>query len=108
MHRWGDDWPHWDQLYESEKNIKDEFEKRTGLVLSLKEKYGSIRYEHVMDPSANYSFADTIENWMILKEIVFAEVEKHPEIEDELLIDLATNEEIVGTAIHDRYWQRLL
>ncbi len=105
MHLWGDSWPHWDQLYKSENNINKKFEERTGLVLLSKEKYGTVRYEHIVDPKTKYSFADTKDNWMILKEIVFEEIEEYPEIKDELLSDLAAHEELIGIEIHKHYWR---
>lgn len=105
---WGDDWPYWDQLTTAMSWISKELEDTTGLYLMCKEKYGTMRYEHIMkagDP--HYEFADTIPNWMLLKDIVFKAIDNWPEIKDELLSDFASHDEIVGKEIHDQYWTTL-
>lgn len=50
MHSWVDDWPHWQELYEAEEYIRDYVYKWSRCRLQSKEKWGSIRYEHVWPP----------------------------------------------------------
>lgn len=50
MHSWGDDWPHWNDLYEAERFIIDYVYKHSWCRLSCKEKWGTIRYEWVFPP----------------------------------------------------------
>jgi len=45
--------------------------------------------------------------WRCTREAVFKAIQKWPHLEDELLEDLASNIEIVGKEIHDKYWQTL-
>lgn len=50
-HIWGDDWPHWNELYEAETFIINYVYRYSWCRLSCKEKYGTIRYEHVWPPA---------------------------------------------------------
>lgn len=49
-HIWGDDWPHWDDLYKAESYISAYVYKYSFCRLMSKEKYGTIRYEYVYPP----------------------------------------------------------
>lgn len=51
-HEWGNDWPHWNELYEAESFIIDYVYKWSRCRLSCKEKYGTIRYEYVYPPGS--------------------------------------------------------
>lgn len=53
MHSWYDDppWPHWNELYEAEDWIAAYVYKWSKCRLQSKEKYGTIRYEHVWPPA---------------------------------------------------------
>lgn len=50
-HEWGDDWPHWNELYEAETWIANYVHKWTRCRMQSKEKYGTIRYEHIWPPT---------------------------------------------------------
>lgn len=47
MHSSGDDWPHWNELYEAEDWISAYVYKYSRCKLQSKEKWGSLRYEYV-------------------------------------------------------------
>jgi hypothetical protein len=100
MHEWGDDWPFWDELEEAEKWIKLQLKLNFGYTLTSKEKYGSIRYEHVCDKNEE----ETHRGWKALTSVVFRAVNNWPDLQDELLEDLAVDEDLVGKEIHDKYW----
>ncbi len=51
MHSWGDNWPHWDELYKAEQWIAAYVYKWSWCRLQSKEKWGSIRYEHIWPPA---------------------------------------------------------
>ncbi len=52
MHSWGDDWPHWNELYEAENYIIAYVSKYSKCRLSSKEKWGTLRYEYVYPPGS--------------------------------------------------------
>lgn len=52
-HIWGDTWEHWDELYKAEHFIIKYVYKYSKCRLISKEKYGSIRYEHLSPPWSN-------------------------------------------------------
>lgn len=106
MHSWGDDWPHWDTLYRAQNWIINTVKKETGSTLLCKEKWGSLRYEHMYEEPEGIDW-DTVRQWKALKKIVYRAIKKWPEIKDELLCDLASREEIVGKRVHDKYWVRV-
>ncbi len=49
-HMWGDDWAHWDELYEAQNYIVKRVRQLSKCRLSCKEKYGTIRYEWLYPP----------------------------------------------------------
>lgn len=51
MHSWGDDWPHWQELYAANHWISDYVYKWSWCRLQSKEKWGSLRYEYVWPPT---------------------------------------------------------
>ncbi len=52
MHSWYEEppWPHWDELYEAENYIAAYVYKWSRCRLQSKEKWGTIRYEHIWPP----------------------------------------------------------
>lgn len=48
---WGDDWPHWNELYQAENWIADYVYTYSRCRLQSKEKWGQLRYEHVWPPT---------------------------------------------------------
>lgn len=102
-HYWGDDWLYWDDLYEAQQFIEDKMENRN-LRVVMKEKYGSLRYEHVFEIYRSNSGGDDARDWRVLYAVMQEAIGRWPHLEDEILSDFAANEEIVGKEIHDRYW----
>jgi len=109
VHSWGDGWPHWQTLYKAQEWIDLQMEL-AGYSLMHKEKWGSLRYEHIFmkdDPKpAHQREWDPIQGWKYLTLLVFSAVKEWPEIEAELMSDLAYHEELVGSEIHDKYWTK--
>lgn len=104
-HYWGDEWEHWVDLNDAMVFIQDEFNEKSGLNISMKEKYGTLRYEHILwEQDGRWNFDDTVDNWKLLYEVVKEAVRKYPQIEDEILTDLASHDEVVGKEVHDKYW----
>lgn len=103
-HIWNDTWfrEHGETLQEAMIWIMDEVEKRSKgkASVSLKEKYGTVRYEH-MRP------ADDLYHWIFLWKVVKDAVKIYPELEDELVSDIASMDEVVGEEIHSKYWRKL-
>lgn len=115
----GDNWEHWGDLRTAQMWIIQEVRRRSFCTLICKEKYGTIRYEYVLPPKGRLmgltklSFAWNNSwlfrkwqawGWRILLGVVFEAIYKWPQCKDELLEDLAVNEELVGKKIHDLYW----
>jgi len=50
IHYWGDDWPHWNELYEAGNYIHNFVYKYSRCRLVYKEKYGTLRYEWMLPP----------------------------------------------------------
>ena len=50
-HYWGDDWEHWDELYEAERFISAYVYKWSWCRLHSKEKWGELRYEYIWPPT---------------------------------------------------------
>ncbi len=55
-HEWGDDWEHWDKLYEAQNFVCDYVYKWTRCRVICKEKYGSIRWEYIVPPKGSPYF----------------------------------------------------
>lgn len=56
MHSWGDDWPHWNELYTAERYIEDYVYKWSRCKLHSKEKWGMIRYSSINPPCKGCGF----------------------------------------------------
>lgn len=59
-HIWGDDWPHWAELYEAEEFIINYVYKWSRCSLVSKEKYGTLRYEWLFPPFGGCRFGPHI------------------------------------------------
>ena len=55
-HIWGDDWPHWNDLYAAEDYIYKLVKLFTRCTLVSKEKYGTIRYEYIFPPQGGLCY----------------------------------------------------
>lgn len=134
MHSWGDGFD-FDRLDRAHNIIYSRVKRLSGCYLMSKEKYGTIRYEHVFPPNFRwlrirsptkvtnmygtyrpYLFTwDTcwlyrkwrLFGWKVLVRVVQEVIEDFPDMEDELMQDLACNEELVGKEVHDKYWTRV-
>ena len=120
-HMWGDEDFDWDGLERARQEIFEKFRFATGGILISKEKYGSIRYERLLLPGTAYYITDADELWTAnpafqatyrefmqfkLWEIIQRVAGKYPHIEDEIICDFASREEVVGHKVHDKYWTR--
>lgn len=101
MHYWGDGHEFWDYNHEMQLYIYEQMEKQ-GYYISMKEKYGSFRYEHIYYKN-NKEMAGQM-GWISLCFIVGYLIDQYPQFQDELLSNLAVHEELVGKEIHDMYW----
>lgn len=54
-HSWGDSWPHWNELYQAEIYIGNYVYKWSRCRLQSKEKWGTLRYEHIWPPVVGYN-----------------------------------------------------
>jgi len=125
MHQWGDDWEHWDELYATEQKIRKTVWFWTRCRLISKEKYGTIRYEFILPPGGKFFYPKKyykVLNWWNSSKLfhwwcklgwkftlwtVLKTAKKKPYLADELLEDLASNEELVGEELHKKYWTSL-
>lgn len=124
-HDWFDKDFDFEELYKAEHWIAKQVKRLSGCYLLSKEKYGTIRYEHIVPPKGSpYYLRGRINigkymwcwntcwlyrkweqfGWFVTKHVVFRAVKKWPHLKDELLEDLAGNEELVGKELHDQYW----
>jgi hypothetical protein len=107
MHRWGDDWKYWDDLYKSERYITRFFTKATGLHLDIKEKFGTLRYGGVYLPvtiqremlknfpnGTRFEITRHLIEWghTILTKIIQRAAIKYPQCKEEILDDLWWNQ----------------
>ncbi len=100
MHQWGDGFD-FDKLRRIENCIRTQCDEQ-GLILISKEKYGTIRYEHLVS-----KYTDEWDNqhfWFRLRGIIYNTIKLYPDFHDEILEDLASREEIVGKEVHNQYW----
>jgi hypothetical protein len=112
MHTWGDYDFDWEGLNKAMEYIYSRTYYFSLCRISCKEKYGSVRYEFITTPFSRYnnSIAEKCGRlyerlaWHVVKHVVFKAAKKWPHLEDELLEDLAINEELVGKSLHDKYW----
>jgi hypothetical protein len=51
VHCWGDDWPHWNELYAAGDWIERYVYKHSLCKLHWKEKWGQLRYERILPPA---------------------------------------------------------
>ncbi len=59
-HVWGDDWPYWNDLYAAEIFIWNYVYRRTRCRVSMKEKYGTLRYSFVYPPHPRWLYTFVI------------------------------------------------
>jgi hypothetical protein len=50
MHSWSDDWPYWNDLYKAQNFIIDYVYKKSWCRVSMKEKWGTLRYGWIFPP----------------------------------------------------------
>lgn len=50
MHSWGDDWEHWDDLYEAQIYVFNYVYKYSWVYVDMKEKWGTTRYQRLIAP----------------------------------------------------------
>ncbi len=78
-HEWGDSWPHWDELYEAEHWIANYVYTHSLCRLQSKEKYGTIRYEHIWPPAKGAGPIIKLPFPIFHKKIIFGgEIHKFP------------------------------
>jgi hypothetical protein len=80
-HDWGDDWPHWNELYKAQKWVREFFERCTGKTLHSKEKYGTIRYE------LTFLWLENDNDFMVFKRALQKAVIKFPNVAAEIVSD---------------------
>lgn len=121
MHSWGDGF-NFRKLEEIGVEIQKELERKTFCTLMWKEKYGTLRYEYIFPPyggifitkwwqriyweSKLYCYLQS-RAWRKLVKICLKKAKQYPDFEDEILQDIAGNEELVGKELHDKYWRTL-
>lgn len=128
MHYWGDDWEYWGELYEAQNYIYDYVKRWSGCSLYSKEKYGTIRYEHLFVPYTGIYYRGIVQKYWqesfivriwykwgrrcMFKAVIKA-CEKYPNTREELLHDffvVATEKEM--KIIKDKFnlinpWERI-
>jgi len=87
-HTWGDDWKHWGTLNTAIAFIYKTFEDRTLHTISMKEKYGTVRYEFINPIYDRPEWYSQTLLWDELKKVVKEATIKWPEIKEELIEDL--------------------
>lgn len=123
MHHWGDGFD-FKALDNIGRWIAKDVKNHSGCTLVWKEKYGTLRYEHtfpspiwekiagILDrlPGQQYIGSTYLlpyfaaRGQQALKEAVLCAIELHPDFEDEILEDIASDEDLMGKEIHDKYW----
>jgi len=123
-HIWGDNWPYWDELYAAQIYIQRYVERRSGCYMLMKEKYGTIRYEHMIPPSTSPYFLRwrkfyRIEQWWnqcyfirlwkryaywLAKRAIFKILKQKPYLSHELLEDAVSDHRFR----FPKYWEKLL
>lgn len=138
---WGDPWSkkYGKDLIDAGTWISTELKRRTWCTLVWKEKYGTLRYEHVICPGGSVYFLKNgfslplwlfpvrtqhgtyprawywsssklaqywqSRAWHTLWKIIQEATVKWPHIEEELVEDIASDEDIVGKEVHKQYWR---
>lgn len=92
MHSWGDDWPHWPDLYKAQEYFRNLYERCTGKRPITKEKYGTIRYEWVE------LWIKKEDHLRIFREVIRRTVKKFPKVAGEICSD-------AGHVLVDEYFQ---
>ena len=100
MHEWGDAWEGWDDLCMAMRYIVTEM-KNNNYSVSLKEKYGTVRYEHIYEGTEFIREApfDTPESWALLHQVVKQAVEQWPDLTAELTEDLKDYRDVTAKPI---------
>lgn len=119
-HIWGDDWPHWKELYEAQDFIYEHTYRWSRCRLSSKEKYGTIRYEYVFPPYTvtwsksplqhywmNSRLAGLWANfgWYMCGRAIKKAIKRWPHLEDELCEDFCYGK--FGAKCEAKYWKRV-
>lgn len=108
-HMWGDQDFDWDGLRAAERFICDYVEDNSICYLISKEKYGTIRYEHVVSRVTTLGEEEEVSaekhGWEEVLKGALKAVEKWPHLRGEILEDLAANEWLVGPELHDEFWE---
>lgn len=120
-HNWGDGFD-FDKLHEIEEEIGDKVKSRTMCTVVSKEKYGTLRFEHVFPPGGamwvshdlhrEYLDSDIYARWRtmgwkVLVEECLMAAKRYPKYEDEILEDIASHDELVPRELHDKYWKTI-
>ena len=86
MHSWGDGFD-FDELYRAEKFICDYVSANSDYYLVSKEKYGTIRYEHVIPKDRQNNDWDTPDAWKVVQAGIFEAILLWPHLKVELTRD---------------------
>lgn len=78
-HTWGDEWPHWNELYTAQSWMIKMWWRSSGTNMQTKEKYGTIRYEY------EWSWLKTNEDVLRWVEIVRRACRKFQNVAAELV-----------------------
>jgi len=96
-HEWGDEWfqKHGETLNKAMHDINLWYHSKTGKFVSMKEKYGTIRYEFIGSIGVV-----TKEEHKILHRAIEEAALKYPQIKDEILCDSPFDDQ------SDPYWTK--
>lgn len=123
MHDWGDEWfeKYGKDLYRAENYIYDFTRRWSRCHLMSKEKYGTIRYEHIFPPGGGIFYNHWYSKWWLNSRIyslwarfgwyvcgwaIKRAVKKWPYLEDELKWDFCANTKF-GRECEAKYWGRV-
>lgn len=100
MHIWGDEWPFWGDLWDAVTYLHDQFDRRGFKILSIKEKFGTIRTWFAETPAASE-----------YRRAYMATVARFPHIAAEILVDADYGDQLVGvvnpeTCNHPFTWKK--
>lgn len=99
MHSWNDEWfkQYGKQLHDAENYIRHKTKLWSGCLLSSKEKYGTIRYEHLYPLWWRYAYRNVIIQYcyykhknlgrFVVRIVVKRACKKWPDIQEEILDD---------------------
>jgi hypothetical protein len=102
MHWWGDEWNGWNDLTKAHNYIHRFVRRWSGCYLMSKEKYGTIRYEHIFPPYGSMYYRNKLHRWwlnswiyykwcaygkFILSIAIKRAAKKYPKVKEEILED---------------------